>query len=97
MALDANNNDCFNLNVAGKFIPSSSEVRLLGTAIDNELTFKKHINELCWKASYKLHPLQRIRRYLSVAKARFPANAFVDNQFTYAPLIWIFAGKISIN
>ena len=26
MALGANKNDCFNLNVAGKVIPSSSEV-----------------------------------------------------------------------
>ena len=50
MILDANKNDCFNLNVAGK-VPSSSDVKLLGITIDNELKFKKHINELCKKAS----------------------------------------------
>ena len=65
MALGANKNDSFNLNVAGNVIPSTSEVKLLGIMIDNELKFKKHINELCRKASYKLHALQKIRRYLS--------------------------------
>ena len=87
MVLGANKNDCFNLNVTGKVIPSSSEVKLLGITIDYELKFKKHINELCRKASYKLHALQRIRRDLSVDKARLLANAFIDSQFNYAPLI----------
>ena len=64
MILGANKNDCFNLNVAGKVVPSSSEVKLLGITNDNELKFKKQINELCRKASYKLHALQRIRRYI---------------------------------
>ena len=97
MVLGANKNDCFNLNVAGKVIPSSSEVKLIGITIDYDLKFKKHINELCMKASYKLHALQRIRRYLSVDKAKLLANAFIDSQFSYAPLIWMFAGKTLIN
>ena len=97
MALGANKNDCFNLNVAGKVIPSSSEVKLLGITIDYDLKFKKHINELCRKASYKLHALQRIRRYLSVDKAKLLANAFIDSQFNYASLIWMFVGKTLIN
>ena len=39
MFLGANKNDCFNLNVAGKVIFSSSEVKLLGITIDYELKF----------------------------------------------------------
>ena len=97
MVLGANKNDSFNLNVAGKAIPSTSEVKLLGMMIDNKLKFKKHINELCRKASYKLHALQRIRRYLSVDKPRMLANAFIDSQFNYAPLVWMFAGKTLLN
>ena len=62
MVLAANKNYCFNLKVPGKIISSSSEVKLLGIAIDYELKFKKHINELCRKASYKLHAIQRTGR-----------------------------------
>ena len=83
--------------MAGKVIPSSSEVKLLGITIDYDLKFKKHINELCRKASYKLHALQRIRRYLSFDKSKLLANAFIDSQFNCAPLIWMFAGKTLIN
>ena len=36
VVLGANKNDCFNLNVAGKVIPSSSEKKLLGITIDYE-------------------------------------------------------------
>ena len=97
MVLGANKNDCFNLNVAGKVTSSSSEVNLLGISIDYELKFKKHIDELCQKASYKLPVLQRIRRYLSVGKARFLANAFIYPKFNYAPLTWMFAGKTLIS
>ena len=67
--------------MAGKVVPSSIEVKLLRTTNDYELNFRKHINELCRKVSYKLHSLQRIRRYYSVDKARLLANAFIDSQF----------------
>ena len=54
-------------------------MKLLGIKIDYELKFKEHIKELSRKASYKLHALQRIRRHLSVDKARLLANAFIDS------------------
>ena len=44
-----------------------------------------------------LHALRRIRGYLTVEKTMILANEFIDSQFNYAPLIWIFAGKILIN
>ena len=61
------------------------------------MRFKKYINELCRKASYELHALQRMRRYLSVDKARLLANLFIGSQFSYAPLIWMFVGKTVMN
>ena len=97
MVLGVKNIAPFNLNVNGKIIPSSNEVKLLGITIDNQLKFKKHIEELCKKSSYKLHALRRIRGYLTVEKARMLAYTFIDSQFNYAPLIWMFAGKTLIN
>ena len=87
----------FTINVNGKIILCSNEVKLLGITIDNELQFKKHIEDPCKKASYKLHALRRIRGYLIVEKARILDNVSIDSQFNYAPLIWMFAGKSLIN
>ena len=77
-------------------IESSTEITLLGVKIDEQLKFKSHIEELRRKAGYKLFALHRIRKYLTVKKSKFLANAFINSQFTYAPLIWMFAGKSSI-
>ena len=88
--------DSFVLNLGNNKIESSTEVTLLGVKIDKQLKFKSHIEELCRKAAYKLHALRRIRKYLTVEKAKLLANAFINSQFTYAPLIWMFAGKSSI-
>ena len=78
MVLGPNKIDSLNLSVVAKVIPSSSDVKLLWITIDYELKFKKHINELRRKASHKLHALQRIRKYLSIDKAKLLANAFID-------------------
>ena len=91
MVLGVKNIASLRLNVNGKIIPCSSEVKLLGVTIDNELKFKKHIQDLCKKASYELHALRGIRRYLTDEKARILVNAFIGIQFNYAPL---FPGKI---
>ena len=95
MVLGTKEADSFVLNLGNNKIESSTEVTLLGIKIDKQLKFKRHIEELCRKAAYKLHAFRRIR-YLTVEKAKLLANAFINSQFTYAPLIWMFAGKSSI-
>ena len=97
MILGDKKNNTFVLNIHDNEIKNSSEVELLGITIDSQLKFKKHIDNLCRKASYKLHALRRIRNFLTVEKAKMLANAFINSQFNYAPLVWMFAGKTSIN
>ena len=59
--------------------------------IDKNLTFKKH--HLVRKAKYKLHALRRIRKFLAIEKSKILGNAFIDSQFNYASLIWLFCRK----
>ena len=40
--------------------------------------------------------MRRIRKCLTVEKAKPAANSFINSQFTDAPLIWMFVGKSSI-
>ena len=74
-------------------IDETDEVELLGLTIDKELNFSKHIDKLCCNAQYKLHVLRRKRKYLSLEKAKMLGNAFIDSQFNYGPLIWMFCSK----
>ena len=64
--------------------------------IDDHLTFKALIEYQCRMAKYRLRTLQRIRNYLSTEKARLLATDYINSQFYYAPLIWVFAGKTNI-
>ena len=69
------------------------EVELLTLTIDKELNFSKHTDKLCHNAQYKLHALRRIRKNLSLEKAKMLGNAFTDSRFNYAPLICMFCRK----
>ena len=71
----------------------SNEVILLLIIIDNKLVFKKHIENLCGIAQYKLHTLTRIKKYLTLDKAILLGNTFKNTHFNYAPLIWMFCRK----
>ena len=73
-------------------VEASDDVLLLGILIE-KLTFKKHIENLCQKAQYKLHTLSRIRKFLTIEKVKILENAFIDSQFNYAPLLWMFCRK----
>ena len=68
-------------------IEESRKVVLLGITIDNLLIFNEHIDNLCRTANYKLHALRRIRKYLSLEKAKLLCNAFINSQFNYIPLV----------
>ena len=83
----------YSLKFGSITIKESEEVELLGITIDKALNFKKHIVNLYRTAQYKLHTLRRIRKYLTLDKAKILGNAFIDSQFNYAPLIWMFCHK----
>ena len=74
-------------------VKESNEVILLGITIDNKLVFKKHVENLFRTAQYKLHALTHIRKYLTLDKAILLGNTFINSQFNYAPLIWMFCRK----
>ena len=74
-------------------VKESYHEELLGITINKHLDFKKHIENLCQNANYKLHALRRMRTYLAVKKAKLLGNTLIDNQFNSAPLIWMLCQK----
>ena len=73
----------------------SKEVKLLGVKIDNGLKFDNHISDLCMKANRKLSALMRISNFLSKDKRRVIFKAFIESQFKYNPLVWMFHSRQS--
>ena len=78
-------------------IQSSVQQKLLGVLFDNKLTFDKHINNLCAKASQKLNALCPVPSFMSTNKKRLVLKAFTSSQFSYCQFIWMNHSRILHN
>ena len=92
LLLNSKDNDLM-VVINGHKIYNSEYVKLLGITIDNELKFNTHVSKLCKKASQKLHALCRISQYMSMTQKRIIMKAFIQSQFGYCPLVWIFHSR----
>ena len=80
-------------NVDGSMIKSSQKEIPLGINLDSELKFEDHVNFMCKKASQKLYALARIAPFMDLKQRRNIKKAFVESQFGYCPLIWMFHSR----
>ena len=83
-------NDNISLSVGNEKITNENTVKLLGITFDSKLKFNNHISKLCKNANKKLHALSRISNYISQDKLRAMMKAFIESEFNYCPLIWMF-------
>ena len=81
------------LKIGAITIKSASYVTLLCITIDSKSNFKEHINNIVKKAYYKLYALRRLRKFLTLEKAKILACSMIESQFAYCPLIWMFYSK----
>ena len=70
-------------------------VKLLGVTIHNELKFGKYAAEISAKANRKLNVLLRLSKLLCLDKRRTLFKSFIEAQFKYCPLIWMFCSHNS--
>ena len=68
-------------------------MKLLGVFIDKKLDLIEHVSKLCKKGNQKLHALARISNYLCKDKLRIVIKTFIESQFNYCPLVWMFHNR----
>ena len=78
------------IKIGEAIVEDSSEEKLLGVIIDKKLNFKSHISSICKRASQKLDALARVSNFVDPGKLRLLINSFINAQFSYCPLIWMF-------
>ena len=72
---------------------SASSVTVLCITIDSKIN---NIDNIIQKACYKLYALRKLRMFSTLEKAKFLANAMIENQFINCPYIWMFCSKIDM-
>ena len=79
--------------LGGTKIWESNKQKLLGVAVDRNLNFDEYVFDLCKQAGRKLSVLARLSNYMSFEKRKILLKAFVESQFGYCPLTWMFHGR----
>ena len=71
----------------------SREEKLLGLTIDKNLNFEAHLSNICKKASAKVTILSRMVKLVPFDKKRLLLKSFIESQFSYCPLLWMFCSR----
>ena len=76
-----------------QLLQNEKMVKLLGVTIEDKIAFEKHVNTLLKKGNQKLHGLMRASRYMNKEKLRILMKAFIESQFKYCSLVWMFHSR----
>ena len=81
----------------GVLAESSSTEKLFEIQIDSDLTFDKHISPICNRVAKKINVLSRLVSYMSLDKLHMVMKAFIERQYNYCSLIWMFHSRTLSN
>ena len=76
--------------IDGSSIETNTKEKLLGITIGKDLKFDDHVNSLCKKACQKLNALAHLAPYMNVEERKIIMKPFIESQFGYCPLVWMF-------
>ena len=91
--ISGNLNEHLFVKVGDELIWESAEQKLLGVTIDKNLNFNSHLLKLCNNIGRKVTALARIAKLLPFNKRKLILNTFIDSQFSYCPLLWLFCSR----
>ena len=91
--LVTNHDQDISLMIGKELIKGSKSVKLLVISIDNKLNCSDHVTKVCDKFSQQLHILARVATYMNTDKLRILMKAFIESQFKYCPLVWMFHSR----
>ena len=63
-------------------VKNSSAKNILGTSVDNNFVFDRHVKHLCKKANRKLNAFVRLVNYMDLPKRRILMSTFLGYQYT---------------
>ena len=93
LLISGNKNEQMWAKLDRDIILESNDVKLLRITLDNNLKFDKHVSNIYSKANRKLSALTRVARFLPFKKRRILFKTFIDSQFKYCSLVWMFYGR----
>ena len=74
-------------------IKASNSINILGVKLDKDLKFQLQINEICSQSGKQINALKRIRHYLDKSCRMTIYNSYINSNFNYCSVVWMFTNK----
>ena len=71
------------INVAGVVLKLVDSVKIVGVVVDSQLSFDKHVTDICSSANYHIHALCHIRPFLTQDMTATLACSIVASRIDY--------------
>ena len=97
IVLSRQNVDTFDVSVDGHTISRDNTLKILGVTLDDKLNFKAHIRYICQTASCQINASKRISTFMNEHCWLSVYKSFINANFNYSPIVWMFCGKTNLN
>ena len=71
----------------------SQNQKLIGVITERHLNYDEHLISHCKKAGKKFSALARLENFLGLEQRKLLMKRFIESQFGYFSLTWIFCGR----
>ena len=96
LSRNTNVSDCI-ITVGDIDIKASDSINILGIDLDKDLKFQIQVDEICSQSGKQINALKRIRQYLDKGCRRTIYNSYVNSNFNFCSLVWMFTNKCNID
>ena len=94
--LSRSNIDNFKMYIDSQIISPDKTLKMLGVTLDDKLNFNEHVRNICKTASRQINALKRISKFLNEQCRMNVYKSFINANFNYCPLVWMFCGKTNL-
>ena len=81
------------LSVHNNILYPTYEIKVLCVTLDDSLNFKSHVTDICNRASRQINSSKMFAKYLKIDRRSSVYKIFIQSNFSYCPLAWIFLWK----
>ena len=88
---------CTPISVQNKDLCPTNEIKVLGVTLDDRLNFKSHVDDIRSRASRQIRSFKRFSKYLKIDRRLSVYKSFIQSNFSYCPVAWLFCGGKNSN
>ena len=95
--LSRNGGVCTPISVKNNDLCPTNKIKVLGVMLDDRLNFKSYVDDICNRASRQINYFKQFSKYLKIDRRLSVYKSFIQSNFSYCPVAWLFCGRKNSN